>query len=658
MTLLQKRITKALSGKFDPISKSQFNELMSDFFTLVEFDYSGDWDNSMLYKAVSCERNVLSQGALQQPWLWGAYSLMRWLHVGKSQLTVSLSEDGAKQIAAMYERIGEQLGLTSRCIAATDKMETTLALEPFLVVSYNALISHSLVMDLSPSSEGAYIRNAELLIPNGTPFLTGELPIISVPVSHTESANEKTVSFAQNVFRFVYSKLKSEEITQDSELFDVDSTNKTVVANQSGIAHIRKLWDELTSNAEPESGLYNLYFKLVISALEAAWLYELNDDYGFKEPSELFWRSHDGMSWVPESEKQEHLCWAVRVKHGFNVERVSSRSVAEVMNAYDLLGASQRFYISVPNIDKKQLADSDLLKKCVLIKPMFGKPKLEYDISYVSGQRVHQSKLNEFIAECKDRGTKASLIVRSDSMKAMFKGLPDFVSVKTHYEFLDDPNLFHGKALVFEFPNSKSSLDAIFSKIKLGAGVSGFETSFCSMDMRFTPDSNEGLALDVAATNYSLSTSARARKKSVKALLSFWLKFEGQLKGKSTQALLLSGSLRSKLRNAINEISYARWDDLNAHEFSINRLVGSDPELAEQAIAKRSELIKSGNSEVAAATLKQELLNLYYKQLTLHHKSREVSYLNSVLSGPDFSAVTQSEKRLMSFLSELRGLLC
>lgn len=658
MLFLQKRISQALDGSFSPISKSELKILMDEFFTLVEFEYAGVWDASLFFKAVFNEKSKLTQGALASPWLWTAYSLLRWLHTGTPVVTVTLSETGVTETSSMYESVAEQLGLKARTLSPSDKLEANLPSEPFYVTSYNSLVSHSIVMDLSPSSAGAYVRDVELFIPNGVPFVTGELPVVSIPVFQLESATEQTVLFASNVFRFIFGKLKSGDIEQSNGHFDVDQTNHRVSPTDKGVSFIRGLWDELTSKSKVEPGLYNLYFKFFISALEAAWLYEVHEDYTFRETGEVVWRSQERLQWVAEDEKPEYLNWAVKTKHGLKVKGVVRKQVSDVMNSYDVLSCCKHFCISLPYIDKTLVKSADVLKKCAVIKPLFPEGKPAFELRYVSGQRVHQSVLNEFLSDCKDKWCNATVIVRADAMKSVFKGLPNFVSVKTHYEVLDSPESFSGRALVFEYPNSKGTLDALYSKITKGQGVHAFNVALCSFDMRFSADSNEGLALDLAASNYTLASNPRAKKKSVKALVRFWQKYEAQLKERAFKALPVSGEIRAHVRNVINKVAMNKWGDLVAHEFTIRRLLGDKEDLILKAIDARRLVIEEGNQDLASSSLKNELLTIYYKQLALHYKSTEVSYLNAVLSGPDFSAPTQTEKRLRNQIAEFGELLC
>ncbi len=88
---------------------------------------------------------------------------------------------------------------------------------------------------------------------------------------------------------------------------------------------------------------------------------------------------------------------------------------------------------------------------------------------------------------------------------------------------------------------------------------------------------------------------------------------------------------------------------------AVRKLLGNKEELIKDSLLERERLINSDESNKAKAALKNELLSIYYQHLILHYKSKEVSYLNAVLSGGDFSQSEQSEKRLKSYLSKLEA---
>lgn len=655
MSLLKKRISQANEGKFSPLEKKELKTLLNELlaFNGSELDIADKL--GPLSDAILCGDNKIVDNPSCSSSLLFAYSLLRWLHTGNSVVTVMLSENGAIEMLSEYNSNGSSLGIGGTLISQSDKVEGRLPSKPLYIASYGTLISHSLVMDLSPLSAGSYIRTAELLIPNGAPFITGELPVASVPVSHLETTDEKTLSFSLNTFKFIFSKIQSGDLSKESDSFNVDQVNKTVQITDIGMFGVRELWRELTSDSNAEPGLYNLYVKLFKHALEAAWLYEVKVDYGFSDAGDFLWASEGG-DWISGDEHPPELQSALRVKHGLNLRGSIGKSVSEIMNAYDLLNLTPNFCIILPFIDKKAVKKDEQLKKCTLIKQSKSVSEPVYDINYVLGQRVHQSALNDFLSECKSSGAKANVVVRTDSMKSLFRGLPDFVSVKTHYELLDSPDPFSGNYLLFEHPNSKLVLDCAYLKITSTNDESSFKSAFCSFDTRFPAGSNEGVALDVFASNYSLATDEREKKKSLKLLLGFWRKNELELKNRADNAISISGRLRCEIRKIINFICEKKWHDLNIHEMAVRKLLGDKEELIKDSLIERGSLINSGESNKVKAALKNELLSIYYQDLILHYKSKEVSYLNAVLSGGDFNHSEQSEKRLNFYLSELEKL--
>ncbi len=654
MTLLKKRISQGNEGKFSPLDKKELKILINELSAVDGVNSDINNKSDLLLDAILGGNNKIVEHPSCSPSLFFVYSLMRWLHTGNSVMTVMLSENGALEMFSEYKEAGSRLGLRAALIPQSEKVEGRLPSNPLYVVSYGTLISHSLVMDLSPLSAGSYIRKTELLIPNGAPFITGELPIVSVPVSHLETTDDKTLSFSLNAFKFIFSKIHSGDISKENGDFNVDQTSKIVQITDLGMLRVRELWCELTSDSNAEPGLYNLYVKFFKHALEAAWLYEAKVDYGFNDAGGFLWASEGG-GWTSGEEQPEALQSALRVKHGLNLKKTSGKPVSEMMNSYDLLDSTLNFCMILPFVDKKIVKKDERLKKCTVIKQSKNVFEPAYDINYVSGQRVHQSALNDFLSECKSSGANANIVVRTDAMKSLFMGMPDFVNVKTHYELLDSPSSLSGSYLLFEHPNSKLVLDCAYLKITASNDDSSFKSAFCSFDMRFSPGSNEGVALDVLASNYSLATDERAKKKALELLLGFWRKNELELKKRAVNAISISGKLRCEIRKNINLICEEKWGDLNAHEMAIRKLLGNKDGLIKESLIEREALINSEQSKAKAA-LKNELLSIYYQDLILHYKSKEVSYLNTVLSGGDFSHSEQSEKRLKFYLSKLDAL--
>jgi hypothetical protein len=654
MSLLKKRISQANEGKFVPLEKKELKILLNELLVIGGKDFDISEKLGSLSDAILNGNNKLVEHPSCSSSLLFAYSLMRWLHTGNSLITVMLSENGAIEMLSEYNSNGSILGLNATLISQTDRIEGELPSSPVYIASYSTLISHSLIMDLSPLSAGSYIRGAELLIPNGAPFITGELPVVSVPVSYLETTDEKTLSFSINTFKFIFSRIKSGCISKESGNFDIDQATKKVQITDSGILRLRELWCELTSDSNAEPGLYNLYVKLFKHALEAAWIYEAKVDYGFNDEGDFLW-ALEGGDWGDGSEQSDELQLALRVKHGINSKKFNGKPVNEIMNSYDLLNSTLNFCMVLPFVDKKIVKKDEHLKRCAVIKQSKNVAEPVYDVNYVSGQRVHQSALNDFLSECKSSGVKANIVVRTDSMKSLFRGLPDFVNVKTHYEMLDSPAPSSGNYLLFEHPNSKLVLDCAYLKITKSHKYSSFKSAFCSFDTRFSPGSNEGVALDVFASNYSLATNEREKRKALNLLLGFWRKNELDLKKRADNAMSISGNLRCEIRKIINFICEKKWSDLNVHEMAVRKLLGNKEELIKESLIEREFLINSDESNKAKAALKNELLSIYYQHLILHYKSKEVSYLNAVLSGGDFSQSEQSEKRLKSYLSKLEA---
>ena len=655
MTLLKKRISQGNEGEFSPLNKKELKILINELSVINGVNLNVDGKSDLLLDAIIGVNNKIIEHPSCPPSLLFAYSLMRWLHTGNSVMTVMLSENGALEMISEFNEAGSHLGLSATMISQSDKVEGQLPSKPFYVVSYGTLISHSLVMELSPLSSGAYIRKAELLVPNGAPFITGELPVASVPVSHLETTDDKTLSFSLNAFKFMFSKIHYGDVSAESGDFNVDQTSKTVQITDSGALRLRELWCELTSDSNAETGLYNLYVKLFKHALEAAWLYEAKVDYGFNDAGEFLWASECG-EWTSGSEQPWELQSALRIKHGLSLKKLNGKSVNEIMNSYDLLNSTLNFCMILPFVDKKTIKKDEQLKKCTVIKQSKSVFEPSYDVNYVSGQRIHQSVLNDFLSGCKSSGVNAHIVVRTDSMKSLFRGLPDGVNVKTHYELLDTPVPLSGSYLLFEHPNSKLVLDCAYLKIINSDEKSSFNSVFCSFDTRFSPGSSEGVALDVLASNYSLATNERAKKKALNLLLGFWKKNELELKKRADNAMSISGNLRCEIRKTINFICEKKWGDLNVHEMAVRKLLGTKEELIKESLLERERLINSAESDRAKAALKNELLSIYYQHLVLHYKSKEVSYLNAVLSGGDFSQQEQSEKRLKFYLSKLEAL--
>jgi hypothetical protein len=657
MTLLNEKIIQAKNGEFFPLSKKEL-EILLDDFSFSEFTkLNVEKDSKFLLSAIGADNNKIIEQSCPTPSAMAAYSIIRWLHTGRPIITTMLSESGALDVFSSYEKIALELGLNSTLISRTEKLHGSLSPLPLYVVTYDTLISQSLVMELSPESGDSYIRSSEILVPNGAPFVTGELPLVSVPVSHLESTSEQTLNFSNNTFKFIFSKINSGDIDKDREHFDVDHGANSVRINKSGLPFIKKLWKDFSSDSKAEPGLYNLYCKLVISALEAFWLYEPKIDYGFLETGELVWSSNGGSSWSSEVNKPDSLNSAIMAKHGIALKKSIGKQVLESMNSYELIHSSKQFCICLPVMDRKAIRKEGKFKKCELIKQCKNSPLAEYDMQYASGQRAHQSVLNNFLMNCKEKGVNATVVVRTDSMKSSFVGLPSFVSVKTHYELLDTTTRNLGRVIVFEHPSSKLVLESICNKVISTGGASSLEVFFCSVDSRFEPGSNEGIALDVASSNYALSSGKRAKKRALKALLDFWKKHELDLRKRSENAISISGELRSEVRKVINHICKEYWGLFVLHEFSINKLLGGNKALICESLAERKRLINSNEGSKLKSALKHELLSIYYQYLTIHSKSNEVAYLSSVLSGSDFSYQEQSERIIRGYLKKLEDLL-
>jgi len=655
MALLNEKISQASNGDFFPLSKKELEILLNDF-SLSEFTKLDlEKDSKLLLSAIDGDKNKIVEQACPTPSVMAAYSIIRWLHTGRPVITTMLSESGALEVYSAYEKIAHELGLSPTLISHSNKFERPLSPFPLYVATYGTLISQSLVMELSPTSCDSYIRASEILIPNGAPFVTGELPIVSVPISNLESISEQTLTFSSNTFRFIFSKINSGDINKDSEHFEVDHDTKSVRVNKSGVPLVKGLWRDFSSYSKLEPGLYNLYFKLVVSALEAAWLYEPKVDYGFLETGELVWSSEGGVGWSSDVDKPEILNSAIMAKHGIVLKKNTGKQVLEFMNSYYLIYSSKHFCICLPFIDSKTLKKEEKLKKCELIKQDKSSPLVEYNIHYASGQRSHQSALNNFLSRCKEAGDDATVIVRTDSIKSSFVGLPSFVSVKTHYEFLDSTKTGLGRVLVFEYPSSKFVLDSICGKAISSCGVSSLNVHLCSVDTRFEPGSIEGVALDIISSNYALSSSKRSKKRALKSLIDFWKKHELELKMRSENAISISGNLRSDVRKIINFICEEHWELLAVHEFTIKRLLANNEALISESLIEREELINSKHGSKVRTALKHELLSIYYQYITLHSKSKEVAYLNSVLSGADFSPQEQTEKRILDYLKKLES---